>query len=62
MRGGHHCAQPLVRALGVAGAARASLAPYNDDANVEALLDGVEELARKRPVQLRRPSLVQATK
>jgi cysteine desulfurase/selenocysteine lyase len=27
LRGGHHCAQPLVRAFGVDGAARASLAP-----------------------------------
>jgi cysteine desulfurase/selenocysteine lyase len=34
LRGGHHCAQPLVRAFGVEGAARASLAPYSEDADV----------------------------
>jgi len=35
LRGGHHCAQPLARAFGVDGAARASLAPYSSDADVE---------------------------
>ena len=45
LRGGHHCAQPLMRAFGVVGAARASLAPYNTNADVEALLAAVEELA-----------------
>ena len=46
LRGGHHCAQPLLRAFGVAGAARASLAPYNMDADVDVLLEGVEDLIR----------------
>ncbi len=45
MRGGHHCAQPLARAFGVTGTARASLAPYSLDADVDALLEGVEQLA-----------------
>jgi cysteine desulfurase/selenocysteine lyase len=31
LRGGHHCAQPLIRAFGVGGAVRASLAPYSLD-------------------------------
>jgi len=44
LRGGHHCAQPLVRAFGVDGAARASLAPYSEDADVDALLDGLADL------------------
>ena len=48
LRGGHHCAQPLVRAFGVEGAARASLAPYSLDADVEALLEGLEDLTRQR--------------
>ena len=48
LRGGHHCAQPLLRAFGVAGAARASLAPYNVNADVDALLDGVEDLVHSR--------------
>jgi cysteine desulfurase/selenocysteine lyase len=44
LRGGHHCAQPLVRAFGFEGAARASLAPYSQDDDVEVLLDGLGEL------------------
>jgi cysteine desulfurase/selenocysteine lyase len=47
LRGGHHCAQPLVRAFGVEGAARASLAPYNHDGDVNALLNGLEDLIRR---------------
>jgi cysteine desulfurase/selenocysteine lyase len=48
LRGGYHCAQPLVRAFGVGGAARASLAPYTLDADVDALLEGMEDLLRRR--------------
>jgi len=44
LRGGYHCAEPLVRAFGVDGAARASLAPYTIDADVDVLLQGVEDL------------------
>jgi len=44
LRGGHHCAQPLLRAFGVEGAARASLAPYSEEADVDALLDGLADL------------------
>jgi cysteine desulfurase/selenocysteine lyase len=43
LRGGHHCAQPLLARFGLTATARASLAPYNDDADVDALLDGLEE-------------------
>jgi cysteine desulfurase/selenocysteine lyase len=46
LRGGHHCAQPLMRRFGLAGTSRASLAPYNTDADIDALLKGVAE-ARK---------------
>jgi cysteine desulfurase/selenocysteine lyase len=42
LRGGHHCAQPLMDALGLAGTTRASLAPYNDENDVDALLEGVD--------------------
>ena len=38
VRGGHHCAQPLHRALGVEETVRASLALYNDADDVAALL------------------------
>jgi cysteine desulfurase/selenocysteine lyase len=47
VRGGHHCAQPLMDFFGVAGAVRASLAPYNDDADVDALLAGLKDAMRK---------------
>lgn len=47
VRGGHHCAQPLMAHFGVAGCTRASLAPYNDDADVDALLAGVDDAVRR---------------
>ena len=43
LRGGNHCAQPLFAALNSAGATRASLALYNDAADVDALLAGLED-------------------
>ena len=42
LRGGHHCAQPTMRAFGVDGTARASLAPYSTAEDIEALLEGLE--------------------
>jgi cysteine desulfurase/selenocysteine lyase len=42
LRSGHHCAQPLHDALGLPGTARASFALYNHEADVDALLVGVE--------------------
>jgi cysteine desulfurase / selenocysteine lyase len=47
IRAGHHCAEPLHRRLGVAASARASLALYSDDADLDALAAG---LARVREV------------
>ncbi|HVV87639.1 MAG TPA: SufS family cysteine desulfurase [Kofleriaceae bacterium] len=41
IRGGHHCAEPLHRRLGVAASARASLGLYSGDDDVDALLDGL---------------------
>ena len=41
IRAGHHCAQPLMRRLGVAATARASFYVYNDEDDVDALLAGV---------------------
>lgn len=38
IRAGHHCAQPLMRCLGVSATARASLGVYNDRADVDALI------------------------
>ena len=48
LRGGHHCAQPLVRAFGVEGAARASLAPYSQDDDVEVLVNGLDVMVRRQ--------------
>jgi cysteine desulfurase / selenocysteine lyase len=47
LRGGHHCAQPLMARFGLAGTTRASLAPYNIDADVDALLAGLDEAVAK---------------
>jgi cysteine desulfurase/selenocysteine lyase len=41
IRAGHHCAQPLLEALGVPATARASLALYNTRQDVDALIDGL---------------------
>jgi cysteine desulfurase / selenocysteine lyase len=41
VRGGHHCAQPLMAALDIDGAIRASIALYNDESDVDALLEGI---------------------
>ena len=41
IRAGHHCAQPLMRRLGVAATARASFYVYNDEQDVEALVAGI---------------------
>jgi cysteine desulfurase/selenocysteine lyase len=42
IRAGHHCAQPLMRRLEVPATARASFYVYNDEADVDALVAGVE--------------------
>ena len=46
-RGGHHCAQPLMDRFDLAGTTRASLAVYNDEADIDALLDGIDEAIRE---------------
>lgn len=43
MRGGHHCCQPLMARFGTDATARASLAPYNDTDDVEALVAGLDQ-------------------
>jgi cysteine desulfurase/selenocysteine lyase len=47
VRAGHHCAQPLMRALGVHATTRASFYVYNDASDVTALVDAVDR-ARAR--------------
>jgi cysteine desulfurase / selenocysteine lyase len=39
IRAGHHCAQPLMRCLGVGATARASVGVYNEPHEVDALVD-----------------------
>mgnify|MGYP005844152271 CR=1 FL=1 len=41
VRAGHHCAQPLMRRLGVPATVRASFAMYNDAADVDALTEAL---------------------
>jgi cysteine desulfurase / selenocysteine lyase len=43
VRAGHHCAQPLMRRLGVPATARASFYIYNDRADVDALVAALAE-------------------
>jgi cysteine desulfurase/selenocysteine lyase len=46
VRAGHHCAQPLMRKLGVGATTRASLAVHNGEADIERLIDGLHEVRR----------------
>jgi len=46
IRAGHHCAQPLMAALGVEATARASFGVYNGPADIDALVKGVERVTR----------------
>jgi cysteine desulfurase/selenocysteine lyase len=41
VRTGHHCAWPLTRKLGVQATTRASLYLYNDESDIDALIDGI---------------------
>jgi cysteine desulfurase/selenocysteine lyase len=41
VRTGHHCAWPLTRKLGVPATTRASLYFYNDESDVDALIEGI---------------------
>ncbi len=41
VRGGHHCAQPILRRMGVETTVRASLAPYNTHDDLDALVDAL---------------------
>ena len=42
IRSGHHCAQPLMRRLGLTATARASFYLYNTEEEVDALVEGLE--------------------
>ena len=49
VRAGHHCAQPLMKRLGVGATTRASFAVHNTHEDIDALIDG---LARSGGVRL----------
>ena len=46
VRAGHHCAQPLMRRLGVAATTRASFAVHNSTSDVGRLIDGLANVRR----------------
>jgi cysteine desulfurase/selenocysteine lyase len=46
VRAGHHCAQPLMRQLGVSATTRASFAAHTTRDDIDALVDGLHEVRR----------------
>jgi cysteine desulfurase/selenocysteine lyase len=46
VRAGHHCAKPLMRRLGVGATARASFSVYNDEADVDELVEALSTADR----------------
>jgi len=46
VRTGHHCADPLMRILGIEGTARASFAIYNTLEEIDALIAGIERVKK----------------
>jgi cysteine desulfurase / selenocysteine lyase len=46
LRGGNHCAQPLHDLLKIEGSTRVSLAAYNSDRDVDAFLNGMEDVLK----------------
>jgi len=46
LRTGHHCAQPLMEALGIEGTLRASFAFYNTEEEIDFLVEGIERVIK----------------
>ena len=44
VRGGHHCAQPILRRFGLESTVRASFAPYNVPEDIDALADALHRM------------------
>lgn len=44
VRTGHHCAEPLMRRLGIEGTCRASFALYNTRHDIDTLVDGIQRV------------------
>lgn len=49
VRAGHHCAQPILRRLGVEKTVRPSFAFYNTTEEIDVFLDAVRDLSERRP-------------
>jgi len=50
IRGGHHCAQPLMARLGLVATARASFGAYTSSEEVDALVDGLRTVRQVFPL------------
>ena len=46
VRTGHHCAEPLMRRLGIEGTVRASLGLYNTKEEIDALVAGIRRVSQ----------------
>ena len=46
LRTGHHCAQPLMDALGIEGTLRASFAFYNTKEEIDVLVEGIKKVVK----------------
>ena len=46
IRTGHHCAEPLMRFLGIEGTARVSFALYNTKNEIDTLIAGIERVRK----------------
>jgi cysteine desulfurase/selenocysteine lyase len=46
VRTGHHCAWPLMRKLGLVGTTRASFYVYNDEADVDVLIESIAQVQK----------------
>ena len=46
VRAGHHCCQPLMDCFDLDGTTRVSIAPYNDEGDIDALLEGTRHAAK----------------
>ncbi len=57
VRGGHHCAMPLARLLGVPGTTRASFYLYNTTEEIDKLADALEMVAAK----MKKPAITTTT-
>jgi cysteine sulfinate desulfinase/cysteine desulfurase-like protein len=44
VRAGHHCAQPLMRHLGLSATTRLSFGPYNATDDIDALITGLHQV------------------